>query len=286
MKDSNTNSVVEVYANDLFGNLRTIVEDDKILFCGSDVAKALGYKKPQKAISDHCKNTCKRQVPHPQSYTKTIAMLFVTEGDLYRLITRSKLPHAERFERWVFDCVLPAIRKKGISILPAASLECTEFPAPEVHKNNDESVVQTFDLCNPDDLKRLKDIEDSVVNPYVGYFYLLEYGDDLKIGSTKYPYRRMVTLKSQTENYSDKSVHKVYFSQAHTNYEENEKYLHQVFSAVRIDRSERFRMSLSACLNQLASLPIKYKDDSDKLVQRSEVVYSYFVNHLFGCQTV
>ena len=55
----------------------------------------------------------KRDAPHPQSPDRKISMTFIPEGDLYRLIVHSKLPSAEQFEQWVFDEVLPTIRKHG-----------------------------------------------------------------------------------------------------------------------------------------------------------------------------
>lgn len=94
-------------------NIRTIEEHGKILFCGSDVAKALGYSNDSKALSDHCRWVTKRYLPHPQSPNKEIEANFINEGDLYRLVTHSKLPAAEKFECWVFDEVLPAIRRTG-----------------------------------------------------------------------------------------------------------------------------------------------------------------------------
>ena len=74
-----------IFNNPEFGEIRTIEEDGKVLFCGSDVAKALGYSKPQNAIDRHCKCALKRGIPHPQSPDKTIEMLFIPEGDIYRL---------------------------------------------------------------------------------------------------------------------------------------------------------------------------------------------------------
>ena len=56
----------------------------------------------------------KHDLPHPQNPDKLIKMNFIPEGDLYRLIIRSNLPKAEQFERWVFDEVLPSIRKYGL----------------------------------------------------------------------------------------------------------------------------------------------------------------------------
>lgn len=101
---------VQVFQNDVFGSLRTVDEDGKIMFVATDVAKMLGYTNPSKAISDHCKGVTKRYTPTKGGKQ---AMNFIPEGDLYRLITHSKLPSAEKFESWVFDEVLPAIRKTG-----------------------------------------------------------------------------------------------------------------------------------------------------------------------------
>lgn len=106
-------NMIKTFINDEFGNMRTVIHDEKVLFCASDIAKSLGYRNPRKAISDHCKYVTKRDVPHPQSPNKTISMSFIPEGDVYRLIAHSKLTSAERFEKWVFDEVLPTIRKTG-----------------------------------------------------------------------------------------------------------------------------------------------------------------------------
>lgn len=107
-----------IFNNPEFGEIRSIEENGKVLFCGSDVAKALGYAKPQNAIDRHCKGALKRGIPHPQSKDKTIEMLFIHEGDIYRLAAKSELPGAERFESWIFDEVLPSIRKHGAYMTP------------------------------------------------------------------------------------------------------------------------------------------------------------------------
>ena len=99
-----------IFNNSEFGGIRTVQEDDKVLFCGSDIAKALGYARPADAISAHCKGVCVLPTPSAGGVQNT---KFITEGDVYRLIAHSKLPGAERFERWVFDEVLPSIRKNG-----------------------------------------------------------------------------------------------------------------------------------------------------------------------------
>ena len=118
-----------IFNNPEFGEIRTIEEDGKVLFCGSDVAKALGYAKPPNAIDRHCKGALKRGIPHPQSPDKTIEMNFIPEGDIYRLAAKSELPGAERFESWIFDEVLPSIRRNGGYIAKQEELSPEELMA-------------------------------------------------------------------------------------------------------------------------------------------------------------
>lgn len=102
-----------LFNNDEFGEIRGVEIEGKPYVVASDVAKALGYKRPNDAISQHCKYTVKYRIPHPQSKTKTIEVNIIPEGDVYRLIIKSKLPSAQNFEEWVMDEVLPSIRKTG-----------------------------------------------------------------------------------------------------------------------------------------------------------------------------
>ena len=103
---------VQVFSNEQFGSLRTYEEDGQVLFCGKDVAKALGYKDTTNAMKRHCRGVVKRH-PITDGLGRTQEAVFISEPDLYRLITHSKLQTAERFERWVFEEVLPAIRRTG-----------------------------------------------------------------------------------------------------------------------------------------------------------------------------
>ena len=104
------NDMTKVFTSEKFGNIRILEENGKVLFVASDVAKALGYAKERNAIATHCKGALKRGV---LSNGGKQEMLVITEGDMYRLITHSKLPEAQKFESWVFDEVLPSIRKGG-----------------------------------------------------------------------------------------------------------------------------------------------------------------------------
>lgn len=81
------------------------------LFCVKDVAKVLGYARPADAVSAHCKGSANYRPLETAGGIQQVR--FITEGDMYRLITSSKLPAAERFERWVYDEVLPSIRRHG-----------------------------------------------------------------------------------------------------------------------------------------------------------------------------
>ena len=104
---------VEVFSSTEFGAVRTLRTDDgNVLFCGKDVAKALGYSNTRDALLRHCKE--KGVVKH-DTLTKggMQELTYIDEGNVYRLITHSKLPNAERFESWLFDELLPEIRRTG-----------------------------------------------------------------------------------------------------------------------------------------------------------------------------
>ena len=103
-------NTIKTFVNEEFGSVRTIEENGKILFCGSDVAKALGYRRPKDAINAHCKGAVKRRLLTNGGVQE---MKMISEGDVYRLISHSRLPSAEKFESWIFDDVLPTIRRTG-----------------------------------------------------------------------------------------------------------------------------------------------------------------------------
>lgn len=111
---------LKIFQNPEFGTVRTIEIEGKIHFAGTDVAKALGYSIPSKAIQTHCRNILKWKVgvktgvkSDGTDSIQRMEMLFIPESDLYRLIMRSQLPNAERFSDWVCEEVLPSIRQTG-----------------------------------------------------------------------------------------------------------------------------------------------------------------------------
>lgn len=110
---------LRVFQNSEFGELGIRLIDGKEYFPASACAKILGYSNPRDAIARHCNGVVKRDGvsystnQHGATSYQTASINYIPEGDLYRLIVSSRLPAAERFERWVFDEVLPAIRRNG-----------------------------------------------------------------------------------------------------------------------------------------------------------------------------
>lgn len=91
--------------------VRVINRDGEPWFVGKDVAEMLGYADPTNAMKQHCKGVVKL---HPlQTAGGMQKVRILSESDVLRLIVKSSLPSAERFERWIFEDVLPTIRKTG-----------------------------------------------------------------------------------------------------------------------------------------------------------------------------
>ena len=126
---------VQQFYNEEFGGLDVLIICSKPYFPATECAKILGYSNPHKAINDHCPHLTKREVgvqtgikadgsPALQAVEKS----FIPEGDLYRLIIRSKLSAAMRFESWLVDTVLPSIRIHGAYIMPETLDEMVASP--------------------------------------------------------------------------------------------------------------------------------------------------------------
>jgi prophage antirepressor-like protein len=117
---------IEIFKNEKFGEIRVVEIDGKTYFVGCDVARALGYQRPNDAITQHCRSTAKRRMPDSQGVPHDY--LIISEGDVYRIAARSELPGAEEFESWIFDEVLPAIRKTGAYVpKPLSAFEMLEL---------------------------------------------------------------------------------------------------------------------------------------------------------------
>lgn len=157
---------LQIFNSGEFGEIRTIEIDGKPYFVGTDVAKALGYSNPRKAILDHCKGVTKRDTPTSSGVQ---LMSYINEGDLYRLIMKSKLPSAEKFESWVMDEVLPTIRKTGSYRKPLTTVEqiqviATGFLDHEERLNRLENTM-TIDYAQQE---AIRDLVSSVVIAHLG----------------------------------------------------------------------------------------------------------------------
>lgn len=106
---------MKLFQSTEFGDLNVLMIDGKEYFPATQCAAILGYANTKDAVLRHCKGVVKRDLPTNGGIQ---AVNYIPEGDLYRLITRSKLPSAERFERWVFEEVLPTIHKHGAYMTP------------------------------------------------------------------------------------------------------------------------------------------------------------------------
>lgn len=135
--------MLTVFENSQFGSIRTLVEDGKPLFCGNDVARALGYSNPRDALRTWCKGVATRDILTEGGRQK---VNFIPESDLYRLAFSSKLPGAVAFTDWVTEEVLPSIREKGsyvaVSAPAAPALPEPAAPALTVDDNSLSGVVQ------------------------------------------------------------------------------------------------------------------------------------------------
>lgn len=113
---------LKVFENDEFGQLSVIVKNNKEYIEAIEVATILGYSNPRDAINRHCDKdgVVFSDVGVVTGFRKdnskafqVVTKKFIDEGNLYRLIIKSKLPSAKRFEKWIMDEVLPSIRKHG-----------------------------------------------------------------------------------------------------------------------------------------------------------------------------
>lgn len=117
---------IQIFNNSIFGSVRMIEINNKPYAVANDVAKALGYSNPRDAISKHCKGVVKCDTLTNGGVQKVSS---IPEGDIYRLIIRSKLPQAEKFESWVTDEILPKIRRTGGFIPTSADMSDQEIMA-------------------------------------------------------------------------------------------------------------------------------------------------------------
>lgn len=151
---------VKIFNNPAFGEIKIIIEDGRPLFLANDVARALGYFNPRDAISKHCKGVAKRDTP-TEGGVQSIS--FIPESDVYRLVMRSKLESAEKFQDWVVEEVLPSIRKHGGYLTPEKVEEALLNPDTIIQLatqlKNERERNRLLEACNRDNVQRIKEQE-------------------------------------------------------------------------------------------------------------------------------
>ena len=157
---------LQIFKSEKFGEIEILVENGKEYFPATEVAKILGYSNPQKAIRDHCREDGCTIRSVIDRLGRMQEKKFINEGNLYRLIAKSNLPQAEVFESWVFDEVLPLIRKTGMY-------------ATDELLNNPDLAIKAFTRLKEEQEKRMqleKQIEDQA--PAVAFANSLSVSDD------------------------------------------------------------------------------------------------------------
>ena len=137
---------IKIFKHEVFGSLRAMrTEDGEPLLMGSDVAKRLGYKNPQKALRDHVDEEDKTL---NESFTVNgTHPVLINESGLYSLILSSKLPQAKAFKRWVTSEVLPQIRRTG-GYIPTRGADGRQLTSEEILRLAEQIVGRTLRMLN------------------------------------------------------------------------------------------------------------------------------------------
>lgn len=117
---------------------------------------------------------------------------------------------------------------------------------------------------------------------FMGFFYVIEYGDLVKIGSTKNPYQRLSQIKRQASKYADVKIGKAAISKQHTNYRDNETKIHKLFSDYRKDGTELFNIPFEMALSTIKNSDIKYEDKSQEMDKRATIFLDGMKKFLLG----
>ena len=142
------NNQIQIFKNDIFGEIRTCQVNNQIMVVGKDVAQALGYAKPENAIAVHVdpddKTTTLIQGTGSNYKSKTVV---INESGLYSLILSSKLPQAKAFKHWVTSEVLPQIRMTG-GYIPTKDAQGRQLSNEEILDRADIIIGRTLRMLN------------------------------------------------------------------------------------------------------------------------------------------
>ena len=153
------NNKIEIFKNEEFGQVRTMLINNEPYFVGKDVASILGYKEPRSAVSKKVDEE-DRGVSKIATPSGTQEMTVINESGLYSLILSSKLPSAKKFKRWVTSEVLPTIRKSGTYAITNTKVDKLTDMEVETKLNNSQtrkanSLMRMHKQCNDPIVKEL-----------------------------------------------------------------------------------------------------------------------------------
>ena len=141
--------------------------------------------------------------------------------------------------------------------------------------------LNCFKVFCPEDMDELKAIENNTPNHF-GYVYFIEYGDLIKIGYSKAPYKRLITLKRQGEGYSDKKIGRIALTPMCTNYVKIEMELHELFKDKRKDNTELFEISFYDAVTQTMGFNLSYLDESKEIEKHMEESFQFLKAFVTG----
>lgn len=157
---------IQLFNSPQFGDIRTAGTPDNPLFCAVDIARALGYSNPAKAVIDHCKGVTVLETPTNGGLQ---SIKYISEPDMYRLIFKSNAPNAEQFNSWVSEEVLPSIRKTGGYIPAKVDDTPEEIMAKALLIANKTMEVQKQRIAALEEQKKMLEHENTVLAPKAAY---------------------------------------------------------------------------------------------------------------------
>ncbi len=157
---------LKIFENPTFGQVRIVEREGEPWFVGKDVATALGYANPSKAILDHVDDEDKAfqmlEVADSQN-GNLVKTAIITESGLYSLVLSSKLPTAKAFKRWITSEVIPSIRKTGGYLMGQEQLSPSELMAKAL-------MVAQKTLAERDARISALTVENQIMAPKAEYF--------------------------------------------------------------------------------------------------------------------
>ena len=140
--------------------------------------------------------------------------------------------------------------------------------------------MNDLQIFSNEDFGEVRTIEKNNKGTYLGFFYVLEYGDLVKIGSTKNPYQRISALMREATNYNNHAIGRFALSEPHTNYTENEKILHKAFASCRKTGTELFDISFDEVVGN--DIELEYKDETEEIKNHSDKFFNMMKGFILG----